>query len=120
MTNFHVDYSASRRKGAEYEVYFNPSPGNHSVKEASAQRGSFAGCLDFLTDQIEKRATVLPNMAPFKLTVEGELPHKERQILERIVRLYNRGPEMYQMLASPRNYQSIGEYFGHVKPPEIS
>lgn len=40
-------------------------------------------------------------MHPYTLEIEGDLPQRQKQILERIVGLYNRSPELYQLLEVP-------------------
>ena len=112
MGKLQVQYDPSHKQMV-YTIKFNPSI--YAVEEASTSRDSFEGCLDFVMDQFEKRTKLVPHMQPFALEVEGDLPRKQKTTLERIVSLYNRSPELYDVFSNPQSFQELAEYFGHAQ-----
>lgn len=79
-----------------YRVHFNPSA--QSIEEAAVFRNTFEGCLDFVTEQFIEKTKATPFMHRFNLEIEGALPEREKKILERLVALYNRTPEAYEVM----------------------
>jgi hypothetical protein len=113
MAKLQVQYDPNHKQMV-YTIRFNPSI--HAVEEASTFRDSFEGCLDFVMEQFEERTRLVPHMQPFTLEVEGDLPRKQKTILERVVSLYNRSPELYNTFSDTQSFQNLAEYFGHAQP----
>lgn len=113
MAKLRVQFNP-KHKQMVYTIFFNPSV--YNVEEASTYGDSFEGCLDFIMEQFNTRTRLLPHMERFTFTIEGDLPKRQKEILEKIVGLYNRSPELYEVFADSGLFQSLGEYFGHIKP----
>ena len=117
MARLQVKYDPNRKQSV-YRIEFNPS--TYAVEEANTFRDSFEGCLDFIMEQFEERTKLVPHMQPFDLEIEGDLPKRQRKILERVVGLFNRSPKLYQTLADPKFFRNLSEYFGHKLPAKTS
>ena len=117
MAKLQVQYDPNHKQMV-YTIRFNPS--TFGVEETSTYNDSFEGCLDFIMEQFEERTRLVPHMEPFALEIEGDLPQKQKQILERIVGLYNRSPELYHTFTDSKSFQNLAEYFGHTQQDIIS
>ena len=98
-----------------YKIYVNPSNEGFLVEEASAL-GSFESCLHVIMEHFITRHHFNPNLTPVKLEIKGEMPFQQKCILENIVALHNRVPELYATIADPQQFKSIAEYYGHKLP----
>jgi len=81
-----VRYEEEFKQGP-YTIWFNP--GVHNVEEASTYQSSFEGCIDFVVEQFCERAKPCLGRGFFKLEVEGDLPYRQKHILESIVHVKN-------------------------------
>jgi hypothetical protein len=108
-----VEYN-QKHKQMVYNIWFNPS--TFGVEESSTYTDNFEGCLRFILNEFSTRAKLLPIMQKFSFETKGNIPQQQKQILEEIVKLYNRSPQLYAAIADRKSYQSLGECFGHIKP----
>ena len=94
-----------------YTVRF--SPRGFGIDSSSDFSDSFDGCLHFIIEQFVERTNVAPNMPFFDLEFQGKFSNKDRTLLEGLVLLYNRTPELYGHLADPECFENLKEYFRH-------
>lgn len=91
-----VKYNPSDCEATRYEIRFHPSE-NTAVDRAETYRSTFPKCLDFILKQLNSQS-VVPHMPEFSLQIEGELPQEERSILNGVVEIYNKTPNLYSTL----------------------
>lgn len=113
MGYLRIDYH-SDCKPEGYEMRFNP--GRHHVEESSNFVRSFEACLGFVIAEMTARTRVSPDMSAVNLQISPNLPKPQRLILEGVVELYNRTPELYSVFQNPVSFRNLAEYFGHVLP----
>lgn len=98
-----------------YEVHVNPSDAGWLVEEAS-ELGSFESCLSVILQHFITRHHFSPSLTPVKLEIKGDIPRQQKRILENIVALHNRVPEIYATVADPQQFRRLAEYYGHKLP----
>ncbi len=98
-----------------YQVQVNPSDAEFLVEEAS-ELGTFESCLSVILKHFITRHHFNPSLTPVKLEIKGNMPLQQQRILENIVALHNRVPELYATIADPKQFRSIAEYYGHTPP----
>ncbi len=98
-----VRYEEGFKQGP-YTIWFNP--GVHNIEEASTYRSSFEGCVGFVVEQFCERARPCFGKGVFKLKIEGDLPIRQKRILESIVQIYNWTPKLYGVL-SQENFRGM-------------
>jgi len=114
MAEVKVEYDPNSKQ-AVYTITVKPT--SFAVETAATFKEDFEGCIDFITEQFAGLKLV-PHLESFKLEIRGKLPRNQKRILERLVDLNNRAPELYQAFQNPDSFKSLSTYFGHSEPPK--
>ncbi|MAF37047.1 hypothetical protein CL622_08085 [archaeon] len=87
------------KAGVLYTSRFNPWV--HAIDESSDMSVNFEDCLIFIMSQFKEGTKLIPSMGYMELEVTGDLPEKEKLVLEGIVELYNNAPILYDTFLTP-------------------